>query len=150
MRDIHRRIVLTNGCFDLLHVGHVRLLDTIHREHGERAFVIVAINADASVRALKGPQRPINPENDRAEVIAGLASVDCVTIFSEQRVSGLLRLIQPDVWVKGGDYTMETLDAEELETAKNHSVEIMLLPMTPDKSTTRTLSRLAGGHCGGK
>jgi rfaE bifunctional protein nucleotidyltransferase chain/domain len=142
MRDIHRRIVLTNGCFDLLHVGHVRMLDTIHREQGERAFVIVAVNADSSVRELKGPERPVNSEEERAEVVAGLASVDCVTIFKDRRVNGLLRMIQPDVWVKGGGYTMQTLDPEELKAALDHSVDILLLPMTEGRSTTGIISKL--------
>lgn len=150
MRDIHRQIVLTNGCFDILHVGHVRMMLEIKREYGYRAFVIVGINSDESVKALKGPTRPINPEVDRAEVVAGLQSVDCVTIFRDARVNHLLELIQPDVWVKGGDYTIETLDPIELQAAKNHSVEIKLLPLVQGKSTTGIISRIDRGHCPGK
>lgn len=149
IRQNHRSIILTNGCFDIIHSGHVKLLNQIKRECGERAFVIVGVNADESVRQLKGTGRPVNPQDDRAEVVAGLQSVDCVVVFRDQRVSKLIELIEPDVWVKGGDYTMETLDPEEREAAKNYSVQILLLPMTPGRSTTAILSKLAGGHCGG-
>lgn len=142
MRDIHRMIVMTNGCFDILHAGHVRMFRDIHRECGDRAFVICAVNSDSSVRQLKGDGRPINPEQDRAEVVAGLAGVDCVVVFPDVRCSGLLKMIQPDVWVKGGGYTRETLDRTELEAAENHSVEIKLLPMTEGRSTTDIISRI--------
>lgn len=149
IRQGHRSIILTNGCFDLLHAGHVNLLDRIKRECGERSFVIVGVNADDSVRALKGPARPVNAEADRAEVVAGLQAVDCVVIFRDKRVNKLIELIEPDVWVKGGDYTEATLDREELEAARNYSVEILILPLTPGKSTTGIISRLVAGGCGG-
>lgn len=104
------RLVFTNGCFDLLHVGHVRYLQ------GARALgnaLAIGLNADASVRALKGPGRPLNSADDRAEVLAALACVDFVTIFDEPRATGLLAAVRPHVYVKGGDYRLETLHAEE-------------------------------------
>src|SRR5271154_5220278 len=101
-----RQIVFTNGCFDLLHVGHVRYLQAA-RALGEA--LLVAVNGDASVRALKGPGRPINSEMARAEAPAGLEGVDFVTIFHSERVPALGRSIQPPIYVKGGDYSMESL-----------------------------------------
>ncbi len=105
-----RKLVFTNGVFDLLHVGHVRYLQQA-RSLGDA--LLVALNGDASVRALKGRGRPINPEHDRAEVLAALECVTYVTIFSSVRVTELLTLIRPQIYVKGGDYTLDTLDAGE-------------------------------------
>ena len=105
-----KRLVLTNGCFDLLHVGHVRYLQAA-RALGDA--LAVALNSDASVRALKGEGRPINPEDDRAEVLAALECVDYVAIFSEMRATRFLERVKPAIYVKGGDYILETLDREE-------------------------------------
>lgn len=146
MRQAQRRIVFTNGCFDLLHVGHVRLFSYIKRECGDRSFVIVGVNSDDSVRAIKGPNRPINHEIDRAEIIAGLRAVDCVTVFRDKRVNVILDLIQPHVWAKGGDYTVDSLDAAERKAAKDNGTEILLLPMTHGKSTTAIISKIDRGH----
>src|SRR5271168_3550838 len=96
-----RKLVFTNGVFDLLHVGHVRYLQQA-RALGDA--LLVAVNGDSSVRALKGPERPINPEHDRAEVLAALECVTYVTIFSDVRVTALLDAIKPQVYAKGGDY----------------------------------------------
>jgi rfaE bifunctional protein nucleotidyltransferase chain/domain len=133
-----QRLVFTNGCFDLLHVGHVRYLQAA-RALGDA--LLVAINGDAGVRALKGPGRPINSEDDRAEVIAALACVDYVTVFEDERVTELLRVIRPQVYAKGGDYTLETLNAEERGVLQGIGSEIRLLPLVPGKSTTATLER---------
>src|ERR1035437_1737656 len=106
LREAGQRLVFTNGCFDLLHVGHVRYLAAA-RALGD--VLAVGVNGDASVTKLKGANRPINNEHDRAEVLAALESVDWVTVFPEERATRLLSMVRPAVYVKGGDYTPETL-----------------------------------------
>jgi rfaE bifunctional protein nucleotidyltransferase chain/domain len=134
-----RVLVFTNGCFDVLHVGHVRYLQAARRL-GEA--LVIGLNGDGSVRALKGPSRPVNPEAARAEVLAALEAVDHVITFSELRVTPLLWKVRPDIYVKGGDYTLETLDQEEVETLRQLGIRIELLPMVPGFSTTGFLERL--------
>ena len=131
------KLVFTNGCFDLLHVGHVRYLESA-RALGDA--LVVAVNGDASVRALKGPSRPVNPEDDRAEVLAALACVDFVTIFPEVRATALMKAVRPQIYVKGGDYTRETLDADEREALDAAGCEIRILPLVPGRSTTKMLA----------
>lgn len=138
-RAEEKRIVLTNGCFDLLHVGHVRYLQAA-RSLGDA--LAVALNSDASVRALKGEGRPINPEADRAEVLAALECVDYVAIFSEMRATRFLEAVKPAIYVKGGDYTLETLDREERAVLEKIGAEIKILPLQPGYSTSRLISRL--------
>lgn len=133
------RLVFTNGCFDLLHVGHVRYLQAA-RALGEA--LAVGLNADASVRALKGPGRPLNTEADRAEILAALACVDFVTIFTEPRATNLLAVVRPHIYVKGGDYTLETMNAEERAALAAAGAEIRFIPLVPGRSTTRILDRL--------
>jgi len=135
-----KRLVFTNGCFDLLHVGHVRYLQAA-RALGDR--LAVAINGDASVRALKGPARPITPEGERAELLAALACVDYVVLFEEKRVTRLLHTIRPAVYAKGGDYTPETLDPEERAALAAIGAEIRILPLVPGRSTTAILESLS-------
>lgn len=137
----NQRLVFTNGCFDLLHVGHVRYLQAA-RELGDR--LVVAVNGDASVRALKGPTRPINTEFERAEVLAALGCVDFVIIFHEERVTDLLTEIRPQLYVKGGDYTADSLDRGELAALHQIGSEIRILGLVPGKSTTTTLARVKG------
>ena len=132
------KLVFTNGCFDLLHVGHVRYLQAA-RALGDA--LLVAVNGDASVRALKGPTRPINSESDRAEVLAALACVDFVTIFHTERVTDLVRLIRPHVYAKGGDYTIESLDPGERGALQEAGAEIRILPLVPGKSTTGIIEK---------
>ena len=134
-----KRLVLTNGCFDLLHVGHVRYLQAA-RALGDA--LAVALNSDDSVRALKGEGRPINPEDDRAEVLAALECVDYVAIFSEMRATRFLETVKPAIYVKGGDYTLETLDREERDVLEKIGAEIKILPLQPGYSTSRLISRL--------
>ena len=134
-----RRLVFTNGCFDLLHVGHVRYLQAAQAEGDALA---VGLNADASVRALKGPGRPLNPADERAEVLAALACVDYVTIFDEPRATRLLAQVRPHVYVKGGDYTLETLDAEERAVLLEAGARIGFVPMVPGRSTTRLVEEM--------
>jgi rfaE bifunctional protein nucleotidyltransferase chain/domain len=131
-----RRMVFTNGCFDLLHVGHVRYLQAAW-ELGDA--LVVAVNGDDSVRALKGEGRPINCEADRAEVLAALECVDYVTVFPDMRVTSLLRTIRPQVYAKGGDYTVESLDPEERGVLDEVGAEIVILPLVPGRSTTRII-----------
>jgi len=135
-----RKIVFTNGCFDLLHVGHVRYLQAA-RALGEA--LLVAVNGDASVRALKGPSRPVNTETERAEVLAALECVDFVTIFHSERVTSLVRAIRPPIYVKGGDYSIESLNPEELSALREIGAAIHILPLVPGKSTTATIGKMA-------
>ena len=133
-----KRLVLTNGCFDLLHTGHARYLQQA-RELGDA--LIVAVNSDRSVRELKGPDRPINGELDRSEVLAALRCVDYVTIFEGMRVTDVIRSLHPAIYAKGGDYTLETLDSGERAALEEVGAEIRLLPLVPGRSTTGILER---------
>ena len=133
-----RRLVFTNGCFDLLHVGHVRYLQEA-RALGDA--LLVAVNGDESVRALKGPTRPINNEHDRAEVLVALACVDFVTIFHTPRVTDVIRAVRPHVYAKGGDYTVDSLDPGERAALAEAGTEIRILPLVAGKSTTATIER---------
>ena len=137
------RITLANGCFDLLHVGHVRYLQAAKELGGK---LVVAVNSDSSVRTLKGESRPIMPEHERAEILAALASVDAVVIFLEPDVRALIREIQPDIQAKGTDYTAESVPERDAVTSyggrvaivgdpKDHSAtEIIRSHLTPRKS----------------
>jgi len=133
-----RRLVFTNGCFDLLHVGHVRYLQAA-RALGDA--LLVAVNGDVSVRALKGPTRPINSEEDRAEVLAALGCVDYLTIFHTERVTDLVSTIRPQVYAKGGDYTVDSLDRGERAALEAVGAEIRILPLVPGKSTTGIIEK---------
>ena len=131
-----QRLVFTNGCFDLLHVGHVRYLQAA-RALGDA--LLVAVNGDVSVRALKGPTRPINNEQDRAEVLGALGCVDYLTIFHTERVTDLVRVIRPQVYAKGGDYTVASLEESERTALQAVGAEIQILPLVPGKSTTNII-----------
>ena len=130
-------IALANGGFDLLHVGHVRYLEGARREADR---LIVAINSDASIRAVKGPARPVLPESDRAELVAALRAVDYVVIFDEPTVASLLELLKPEVHCKGTDYTVDTVP--ERETVRGYGGRIAIVGDPKDHSTTDLLSRL--------
>ena len=133
-------IVFTNGCFDLLHVGHVTLMEDCRR-FGSK--VVLGLNTDASVRRLKGPARPVVSEGDRARVMAALGAVDAVTLFDEDTPMELIRALKPDVLVKGGDYTVETVVGHELVLAAGGRVEIV--PTVEGFSTTGIVRKLQGG-----
>jgi len=139
LRRRGRRVVFTNGCFDLLHGGHALHLEQA-RELGD--YLIVGVNSDQSVRALKGEGRPIVPEGERAQLIAALASVDLVIVFGELRVTPLLELLRPDVFVKGADYALETLDQGERRCVESYGGEIVLLPLVPSTSTTAMIKHI--------
>ena len=142
--DLHakrRRLVFTNGCFDLLHAGHVRYLAQA-RALGDA--LVVALNSDRSVSELKGPSRPVTRQNDRAEILLALRSVDAVVIFDDPRVTKLIETIRPHVYAKGGDYTVDSLNPEERAALESVKAEVKILPLVPGRSTTRTLNRLQG------
>jgi glycerol-3-phosphate cytidylyltransferase len=134
------RLVLTNGCFDLLHVGHVRYLQAARRL-GD--FLAVGINSDASVRQLKGPTRPLVPATQRAEIVAALGCVDAVVIFDTATAEPLVQALRPDVYVKGDDYAEATLPEARLVRAYGGTVA--LLPTVPGASTTALIERASGG-----
>lgn len=133
-RAAGERIILTNGCFDLLHVGHVRYLRGAKRLGGK---VIVAVNDDASVRVLKGDGRPLMPAAERAEVLSALEDVDAIVIFPEPDVCAIIREIRPDVHAKGTDYTAETVPERDVVTEYGGRVEIVGDPK--EHSTSRIL-----------
>jgi rfaE bifunctional protein nucleotidyltransferase chain/domain len=139
LREKGHRLVFTNGCFDLLHVGHVRYLEAA-RALGDA--LIVAINGDESVRALKGEGRPLNREAERAEVIAALECVDYVVIFPEVRATALLEKVRPAIYVKGGDYTTATLDGEERAALGRAGAEIRILPFESGYSTSALVEKM--------
>ena len=130
------RIVLANGCFDILHVGHVRYLEEA-RSLGD--LLVVGINSDEQVRALKGNGRPFVPERERAEVIASLRAVDFVTIFPEPTVEALIRAIRPDIHAKGTDYTEETVP--ERDVVRSYGGRVMIVGDPKDHSSTELGSR---------
>ena len=138
LKTAGKTIVFTNGCFDLLHVGHVRYL-TAARALGD--CLIIGLNSDDSVRSLKGPARPLNCQQDRAEVLAGLTAVDYVVIFAERTAENLIAAIQPDIYAKGGDYTVETLPESKIVAA--YGGKIVLVPEVPGRSSTNLIKQLS-------
>ena len=135
-----QRLAVTNGCFDLLHRGHAEYLMQA-RAFADRLYVLV--NCDASVRALKGPSRPVNNEDDRAFLLACLEFVDGVIVFRSPRCDEELSALKPDVYVKGGDYTIDSLDPSERAALLEAGSEICFIPFVPGYSTTGTLKKAA-------
>jgi rfaE bifunctional protein nucleotidyltransferase chain/domain len=140
LRATGKRIVATNGCFDLLHVGHVRYLEAA-RALGD--VLAVGLNGDDSVRRLKGPGRPVNNARDRAEIVAALECVDFVSIFPEERATQFLLAAHPAIYAKGGDYTCETLDAEERAVLEKLGAAIKIIPFEAGYSTSGLLEQLS-------
>ncbi|MGC8528796.1 MAG: D-glycero-beta-D-manno-heptose 1-phosphate adenylyltransferase [Leptospirillia bacterium] len=136
-RERGERVVFTNGCFDLLHAGHIEVLETA-RQLGQ--ILIVALNTDRSVSTLKGPNRPIVPESNRAIVMAALECVSYVTFFDEETPRALIERILPDVLVKGGDWPVERIVGSDIVLAKNGTV--LSIPLVPDSSTTGLIERI--------
>ena len=141
MRAAGKRLVVTNGCFDLLHLGHIRYLRAA-RALGD--ILAVGLNSDQAVRELKGADRPINNEKDRAELLAALEDVDFVAIFPEVRATRFLEMVAPEIYVKGGDYTSATLNAEERTVMEKIGTEIRFVPFEPGYSTSRIIEQLKG------
>ena len=136
-QENRRVVVFTNGCFDILHAGHVRYLNAA-KALGD--VLIVGLNSDESVRRLKGEGRPVNPEEDRAEVLAALRAVDHVIVFGEATAEELVRQLKPDIYVKGGDYSLETLP--EAKIVHSYGGKTVLIPMVEGRSTTNVIRRL--------
>ena len=135
-----RKLVVTNGCFDLLHLGHVTCLEAA-RQHGDA--LLVGVNGDQGVRELKGRSRPVNSEADRACVLAALHAVDAVSIFPEPRAVRFLTLAQPDIYVKGGDYTLETIDQEERRAVEGAGGRIVFIAFVTGQSTSALLEKIS-------
>jgi rfaE bifunctional protein nucleotidyltransferase chain/domain len=146
LRLAGKKIVATNGCFDLLHVGHVRYLQSA-RALGD--LLIVGLNGDRSVHELKGAGRPITTQSDRAEILAALKCVDLVTIFPKIRATKFLAAVRPAVYVKGGDYTSETLDEEERTMLKEIGTTIRLIPFETGYSTSGLIEKICASRSEG-
>lgn len=138
LRAQEKTIVTTNGCFDILHVGHVRYLEKA-KELGD--VLIVALNSDVSVKKIKGPSRPINNENDRIEVLSALSFVDYVVLFDDESPSDLLAFIKPDIHTKGADYSIETLP--ELKVIVENGGKVEFIELVEGKSTTSILEKMS-------
>ena len=141
LRREGKRLVVTNGCFDLLHRGHATYLAAAG-ECGDALLVLV--NSDASVRALKGPTRPVVDEYSRAFLLASLRAVDAAVIFDGSRCDRELAVLKPDIYVKAGDYTLETLNPEERAALEAAGTEIVFMPFVAGFSTTGTLKKILG------
>lgn len=142
VRAAGKRLVVTNGCFDILHAGHVTYLAAA-RALGDA--LLIGLNSDASVRQLKGAGRPVNPEQDRATVLAALAAVDGVCIFEEVDALRFLSEVKPDIYAKGGDYTLDTINQPERRLIEAAGGKVVILPGVPGKSTTSVLEKIAKG-----
>lgn len=136
LRGAHKRIVFTNGVFDILHAGHTTYLDAA-RALGD--VLIVGLNSDVSVKRLKGPERPINTESDRATVLEALRSVDYVVFFEQDTPLELITMIVPDVLVKGGDYTRQTIIGADV--VEQHGGRVVTIPLVEGRSTTNVINR---------
>lgn len=132
-----KTVVATNGCFDILHVGHVRYLQ---KTKSFADYLIVLLNSDKSVRSIKGDSRPINNENDRAEILCALSCVDYVVLFDETSPRNLLDEIKPDVYTKGADYTMETLP--EADIMRKNGTRVEFIEFVEGKSTTGIINKM--------
>lgn len=135
----HGNIVVTNGCFDLLHIGHV---DYLERARREGDLLLVGINDDHSVTQLKGPARPVNLALHRAYVVAALESVDAVCIFSDRTAAHFLAVARPHTWVKGGDYNLDTIDQNERAVVEGGRGKIVFIPFSFNTSTTQLLNKV--------
>jgi len=142
LRRQGKKLVVTNGCFDLLHVGHVTYLEEARRQ-GDA--LLVGITSDANVRKLKGRGRPLNAARDRAAVLAALESVSAVYVFPQVDACGFLEKVKPNVYVKGGDYTIDTINQAERRLLEKMGVRIVILPVVPGQSTSGLLKKMAAG-----
>ncbi len=131
-----KKIVFTNGCFDILHVGHVRYLNEA-KALGD--ILILGLNSDSSVKSLKGSNRPINNESDRAEVLSALKAIDYIVIFDEKTAENIVGEVKPDIYAKGGDYSIDTLP--EAKIVAEHGGKTVLLQLVDGKSSTNIINR---------
>src|SRR6185369_6643072 len=139
LRSSGKKLVVTNGCFDLLHLGHVTYLEAA-RNQGDA--LLVGVNSDAIVRQLKGTGRPINNENDRAAVLAALQSVDAVCVFLEFDAIRFLTFAAPDIYAKGGDYTIDTINQPERRLVESMGGKVVVLAGVPGKSTSALIDKI--------
>lgn len=138
--SVEGRVVFTNGVFDLLHPGHI---DVLTAARGRGDFLVVGLNSDASVKRLKGPERPVRTESERAYVLAAIEAVDVVVLFEQDTPLELVTELRPDVIVKGGDYSIDTIvGAREVQAWGGEAV---VVPLTPGQSTTSIIEKLSGG-----
>ncbi|WP_051598468.1 D-glycero-beta-D-manno-heptose 1-phosphate adenylyltransferase [Selenomonas ruminantium] len=137
LRKGGQKVVFTNGCFDILHAGHVTYLEAA-KAHGD--VLVLGLNTDASVRRLKGPERPINSELDRAKVVGALKSVDYVVLFGEQTAETVIAEVKPDIYVKGGDYTLDTLP--EAKIVQSYGGKVAFIDMVEGRSTTNIINKI--------
>ena len=136
-----KKIVATNGCFDILHVGHLRYLEA-SKKLGD--YLVVGLNSDSSVKQLKGESRPINSEEDRKELLLGLKAVDEVIIFNETEACEFLKKVKPDIYTKGGDYSLEEVkNWPEYKTAQELGCKIELIDFVEGKSSTKIIETLS-------
>ena len=137
LRKGGQKIVFTNGCFDILHAGHVTYLEAAKAQGN---VLVLGLNTDESVRRLKGPERPINNELDRAKVVGALQAVDYVVLFGEQTAEAVIAEVKPDVYVKGGDYTLDTLP--EAKIVQSYGGKVAFIDMVEGRSTTNIINRI--------
>jgi len=137
LREKNKKIIFTNGCFDILHAGHVRYLESA-KACGD--YLVIGLNSDASVRALKGESRPINSEEDRAEVLGALRAVDDVVIFGDETAENLIAKVRPAIYVKGGDYTIETLPEAKIVLSYGGKVEF--IPLVAGRSSSNIINKI--------
>jgi len=139
MADSGKKVVVTNGCFDILHRGHVEYL---FKARAQGDAMIIALNSDSSTRALKGPTRPVNDQDSRAIILSSLYFVDAVYIFDSPRCTTLFEAVKPDIYVKGADYNIDTINQEEKAALQSVGAEIRFVELTPGFSTTATIAKM--------
>ena len=134
-----KKVVWTNGCFDILHLGHIYYL-----EHAKKAgdILVVGLNSDSSIRKIKGPDRPIIPEAERARILSAIECVDYITVFNDAAPLNLLKKVKPDRYVKGGDYTIDTINQDERRLMEQTGAEIVLMPQIEGASTTNVIEKI--------
>ncbi|MBO6203439.1 MAG: D-glycero-beta-D-manno-heptose 1-phosphate adenylyltransferase [Selenomonas sp.] len=137
LRQGGQKVVFTNGCFDILHAGHVTYLEAAKAQGN---VLVLGLNTDESVRRLKGPERPINSELDRAKVVGALKAVDYVVLFGEQTAEAVIAEVKPDVYVKGGDYTLDTLP--EAKIVQSYGGKVAFIDMVEGRSTTNIINKI--------
>ena len=140
-KALGNKVVFTNGCFDLLHVGHVKLLEEAKKQGN---ILVVAINSDKSVQKLKGKGRPLINEEDRARILLSLSSVDYVVVFGEETPLNLIKLLKPDILVKGGDYTHNQIVGWKV--VESYGGKVVIIDLVKGKSTTKTLGQILEKH----